>query len=271
MSRISVVIITAAMCLGPASAFSKESMINPVQYNYPPVNHYINGTCNITLRPDKAVIAGGMSVESVMPGEAREKLDTQVEVLKAYVEKQGGQYVPLERVRAVNPAQGGRHGEMAEAMPFLSIQRMELEFPVATDIDAVLEKVLQLGMDRYGNQMTLHRSGGQPQIIVRYRFSGVEENINSLIDSCKHSAVVSWCEAEGRLMGHRWCDDEKPERRFVVKNMNLQSQPVMQENGYVNALSLYYSGGNLNVPRLELMGNIELKLKGAISLSATGN
>ena len=86
--------------------------------------------------------------QGIKPLDAAADLDKQIDRHRKYVEENHGKLVLLERVRTLkNPAP---NGSSDTAQPFEIIQRLHVELPVSAPVDAILQRLLELGLDRFG-------------------------------------------------------------------------------------------------------------------------
>src|SRR5947207_7595057 len=100
------------------------------------------GTCSIEVRPDAAVIVGGVAAGGLQPIEAVDKLEKQLALVRGYLDSNRGQLQLLERVRTLrnSPARP----QDAEP-PFQVVQRLRAELPVNAPIDQILQRLIELG------------------------------------------------------------------------------------------------------------------------------
>ena len=166
----------------------------------------ISGTCRATIRPDRAVIVGGMSASGIKPTETAMRLDRQLDVLRAVADEENATLRLVERVRAARSSSSrSRRGEQQEPEPYVVVQRIELETEVGADIDRLLEKTLQTGLDRYGSTAGVDARSAGSQPLVVYRFSELDALVRSAHDACRHAAIRTWCEAEAGSEAKRLC------------------------------------------------------------------
>ena len=260
-----MITITSLLATGPVSGHQLSSNNDiAVMYQRPNNNIYVNGSCDVKLSPNKAVITGGISSQGTSIQEASYALEETLKVLRKLVKNHKGQYVPLERIHAFEDKQ--KHQQLEESVFYL-LQRLELEFPVTVDIDSVLVQIIDAGMNKFGSNINLYNKQ-QKQIITRYRFSEKQVQPQAIQSQCIEQALDQWCQYEGVPQGHLWCEAKDRAKYFQVQNINLKSQSVLQEHGNSRQLSLHFSRGSHNVPELELMGNLELRLRGNVQLRA---
>jgi hypothetical protein len=225
----------------------------------------LQGNCGGDLKPDLAVIVGGMSAESVKPVEANERLDRQLAVLKAFVAERGGRLVLLERVRAARQSPPEPRGPRGDALPFLAVQRLEIELPASVDIDAVLERVLQTGLDRFGRGFRLDRAEPQPKPVVLYRFKDPAQVLEALHQRCRAEVFKRAC-AEGALAEDApLCrDPAQADRCYRTAHLSLQSR-YLTEHGE-GSWHASHPWTDAQLATLEVLGAIPLRLHGTISL-----
>src|SRR3989304_8743802 len=94
-------------------------------------------------------MVGGVTAGSRKPAEARDQGDRQLGEIQKYASQGGGTVHVRERVRGVRGMpHDPRHGK-TDQLPFVLMQRLEVEFPLGVDIDETLARLLQLGLDQY--------------------------------------------------------------------------------------------------------------------------
>ena len=226
----------------------------------------IVGTCRATIRPDRAVIVGGMSASGIKPTETSMRLDRQLDVLKALADEENATLRLVERVRAARPSSSrSRRGEQPEPEPYVVVQRIELETEVGADIDRLLERTLQTGLDRYGSTAGIDARTAGSQPLVVYRFSELDALVRSTHDECRHSAVSNWCEAHAGAEADACVAAlEAPELHLATEQFVLTSLPVTMASGNVDVVQIIWphvAGGTV-----ELGGDGELRFSGTITL-----
>ncbi len=223
----------------------------------------INGACRAILRPDRAVIVGGMSASGIKPTETAARLDRQLDVLKALADEENATLRLVERVRAARSPRSRSRDQAVE--PYVVVQRIELETGLDADIDRLLERTLQTGLDRYGSSAGVEPQSGGSQPLVVYRFSDLDGLLRSAHDQCRSSAIRTWCETQaGDDTGACVAALEAPEMRLTTEQFVLTSRPVTKANGNVEAVQVLWPWV-ATVP-LELGGDAELHFSGTITL-----
>lgn len=211
---------------------------------------------------------GGITAKSLKPLEARKQMDPQLAEIKKYVANQGGTVLVMERVRAVRGTQNDTRNVKMDKLPFVLIQRLEAEFPIGVDIDDALERLLQLGLDRYGRNFHLNSGDISPRIVVRYRFSNPMAMVKKIHEQCKIQALQQWCERNVPEV-ERWdCDRalKKISHRFVTKRLVLKSGVVLGDRGQKSWIQINHPWNEGKLNAIELMGDIPLRLNGTITM-----
>jgi hypothetical protein len=261
MNYRALLISTWLGCIVSAPA-AERFAVTPDAKAYPA----FQGTCGGELKPDLAVIVGGMSAESVKPVEANERLDRQLAALKALVAERGGKLVLLERVRAARPVPLEPRGPRGDALPFLAVQRLEIELPASIDIDAALERVLQTGLDRFGRGFRLDRGESQPKPVVLYRFKEPGQALEALHQRCRGELFRRAC-AEGVLAEDSpLCrDPAQADRCYRTAHLNFQSRYLTEhgEGGW----HANYPWTDAQLATLEVLGAVPLRLHGTIGVA----
>ncbi|MFQ5990221.1 MAG: SIMPL domain-containing protein [Candidatus Methylomirabilales bacterium] len=232
------------------------------------LNQTMTGACSGEVRPDRAVIVGGVTAESVKPGEAKAEIEKQLQEIQRHVSQQGGTVHLMERVRAVRGTpHDGSHIKM-EQLPFVVIQRLEVEFPLDVDIDAALERLLQLGLDRYGRNIRPTYRGSTPNVVVHYRFSDLTEKLKDIHQQCKTRALQQWCEMNAPAGEHTSCTRALTgiAHRLITQRLMLQSQPVLRAQGMISPFQISYPWNQAQLQAIELIGDVPLRLHGTITV-----
>jgi hypothetical protein len=235
-----VVLVPIGVGLGKREAVPAEG--ENYAYIVRSLNQTMTAACSGDVRPDRAVVVGGVTAESVKPSEAKEKIEKQLQAIQTYASQQGGKVHLMERVRAVRGNPRDARNPKMEELPFVVIQRLELDFPLEIDIDSVLERLLQLGLDRYGRNVRPTYRGNTPTVVVHYRFSHLAEKLKSIHQQCKTRALQQWCE------------------------LMLQSQPVLREQGMISPIQISYPWNESQLSTIELVGDVPLRLHGTITV-----
>jgi hypothetical protein len=233
------------------------------------LNQTVTAGCSAEFRPDLAVVVGGITAESLKPTEAREQIEGQLNEIQKYVSQQGGNVHVMERVRAVRGMpRDPRHGR-TDQLPFVVMQRLEVEFPLGVDIDETLERLLQLGLDQYGRNVRLEYQVTPPQVVVRYRFSNLAEALKTFHHQCKAKALQQWCETNAPAGEGQACGETfgAISHRFLTQSLVLQSEPIIGEHGQSTLVHIPYPWNEAQLRAIELLGDTPLRLHGTITLT----
>lgn len=263
--------LASAACTGSAERVaSPDAAMRALVVRQSGPTHHLTAECTGEARPDRVVIAGAMTADAASPSDAQAQLDRQLAELTKYVESEKGRLDLLERVRAAGTTTGVRNSSGREVLPFLALQRLEIEFPATIDVDAAFERVLHLGMDRFGSNIRVDRVDRNRRVVVRYRFSALREELDRIHDRCRVEATARWCSAEG--MDHAVCALPAGERDARVKTraLNLRTQQLLNERGGVSSYYLNYPWRSEQIERIEPVGNVAVEFRGTLQLQITG-
>lgn len=232
----------------------------------------VTASCGGEVKPDHARIVGGVTAESLKPAEAREQIERQLAEIQKYVTQRGGAVHVMERVRAVRSIPRDARNVTMDQLPFVVIQRLEMDFPLGIDIDETLERLLQFGLDRFGRNLGLDSRDASPKIVVRYRSSDLTATLKGIHQQCKAAALQQWCETNTPAGEQQACTDAlgKISHRFTTQSLMLQSQPVLGEYGQSTLVQLSYPWNEGQLTAIELVGDVPLRLHGTITVKLPG-
>jgi type IV secretory pathway VirB2 component (pilin) len=147
------------------------------------------GSCTGEIAPSVAIIVGGVALQGLQPLDTSTNLDKQISAITKYVDDIHGKLVLLERVRTLkNPAP---NGSSDNGQPFEIIQRLHVELPVSAPVDAILQRLLELGLDRFGE--TVLSANGHREEAVLYRVNDVDSFTHAMEQRCVADAWKTWC------------------------------------------------------------------------------
>ncbi len=148
--------------------------------------------CRGTVAPSAAVVAVGMTAEGLKPADVQQQLDRQLAAVDELAKGHGGTVRRLERLRAVRGLEAP--GQSDPKAPFVVLQRLEIELPIAAPIDEILDRLLLLGVDRFGNEMKLEDQVRGAKLVALYRFDGLGERLQGILAECRKQGYRSWCD-----------------------------------------------------------------------------
>lgn len=222
----------------------------------------LQGSCETNLQPDTAVIVGGVAVMAVKPIAAAEQLDKQLELIKQYVAEKQGRLELMERVRSVKIPNPNSNMPENEG-PFQLVQRLVASFPANAPVDEILEKMMGLGLDRFGDDVT-NLPMNRPMNVVRFRISDFEAAIDQLQQKCLANAWQQWCASNDRA--EKTCVPEKPGQGIQVQNFNARStEKVLRPEGGTEYININSSWAQSDVRSPELLGNMPIHLAAHIT------
>lgn len=216
-------------------------------------------TCSDQLFPNRLVISGGVSAESVRPKDGSDQLEKQMAAIRTYVESKGGSLLEKERLRAAcNPEKAN---DAQTKFPFIQVQRIEAEFPLSANADEVIEKLLKLGMDRYGKDAGIDAySSREYKILSFYRFTKQDAMLNDLVLRCIQKEAQKICPQDSKAI----CKG-----KVNAQSASIQTEPFSNRNGYINAqhISIIENGTQLNTDAIESLGSQPINLRLTIGVT----
>jgi hypothetical protein len=224
----------------------------------------ITGDCEAELRPATAVVSGGVAVSALKPSSAVGQLDKQMALIRDYAQQNRGKLKELERVRMVH-TEGSVNGQPRDPS-FQLAQRIRAEFPADAPMESILERLMELGLDRFGNNMSPAESR-QSIVVIHYEIANFDEQLKQIRDRCTVEAWKHWCVSAGAKSLS--CKSGDPES-LQLQSLTLRStEKLMRGEGptdyYRVNIAAYQSGQPISPP--ELLGNVPVHLVGNIILN----
>jgi len=261
---ISVLVIVSVFAGGvkaqssaPSAAFVLAKVIEPPQY------FSMGGTCTTEISPSEAVILGGVSSAALKPDDAIAELDKQLGLMKSYVSEKHGEIQMMERARTLkNPQPGIQKSDP----PFQVVQRLQILLPANAPVDAILEKLIELGFDRFGDNVL--NNYNRREIVIRYRFADFDAKLKELQKECIADAWAEWCSTQ---TSKGICDSKTPPPELDVQWFNVRSkEALMRAEGSSAPWQFTFNRGQRPPEAPELMGNVTVHLIGNINLTYRG-
>lgn len=242
-----------------SSAFAQIGQV------YPSRVVSITGDCEAELRPATAVVSGGIAVSALKPTSAVGQLDKEMALIRDYVQENQGKLKELERVRMVH-TEGSINGQPRDPS-FQLAQRIRAEFPADAPMESILEHLMELGLDRFGDNMSPAESR-QSIVVVRHEIANFDEQLKQIRDRCTVEGWKHWCASAGAKSLS--CKSGDPPEALRLQSLTLRStEKLMRCEGmadyYRVNIAAYQSGQQVSPP--ELLGNVPLHLVGNIILN----
>lgn len=227
-------------------------------------NIVVTGDCEAELKPDLAVIAGGVAVTTLKPTDAANQLDKQLDLIRGYVQQNQGKLKDLERVRMIH-SEGSFNGQTRDPS-FQLVQRFRAEFAADASVDQILDHLMELGMDRFGDNMSMPETR-QSIVVVHFEIQNFDGQIDQIRERCTVEAWKQWCESTGAKNPE--CAAPGIPTSLQVQSFNLHSTEKLMRDGSSDYLrfgwSMYQPQQQINPP--ELLGNVTIHLTGSIVLN----
>jgi uncharacterized protein DUF541 len=229
---------------------------------YPQRNTIITGDCEADLKPALAVISGGVAAAALKPSDAVDQLNKQMELIRSYVKENHGTLKELERVRMVH-TEGTNNGQPRDPS-FQIAQRLRAEFPVDAPVDNIFQRLMELGMDRFGDNMSAP-DYRQSIAVIHFEIPNFETQIKQIQQRCTAEAWKHWCAAETTKTAA--CQSATPPESLQVQSFSLRStEKLMRAEGPPDYFHFNFPnyGGYQQLTPPELLGNVTMHLIGNI-------
>jgi hypothetical protein len=217
------------------------------------------GFCTGEIAPSMAVIAGGVAVQGLKPLDTSADLDKQMAAIAKYVEENHGKLILLERVRTLkNPPP---NGSSDTAQPFEIIQRLHVELPISAPVDAILQRLLELGLDRFGEAVVA--ANNRREEAVLYRVNDLDSFTLAMQQHCLADAWKTWCST---VAPKDACKTTDPPPDLENLNFNARSdEQVLIPGVAATYWTLNSFRGAPRNPSKDLLGNITVHFTGSVS------
>jgi hypothetical protein len=252
------------LLLGVAAAPSLPAAqaVMPQWDDYPHAQLFqISGTCTMDVAPDQAMIVGGVSNSGLKPEDAVGQLDQQLASMRSYIAEKHGELLLMERVRTLkNPLPGGR-ADMEP--PFQVIQRLQVKLPAAAPVDEILQKLIELGLDRFGDNVL--NNSNRREAVIRFRVSNLDAKLKDLQQQCTADGWKQFCSTPA---SDGICTSDKPPADIDLQNFNIRSkEPLMRPDGATAPWQLNVNRAQRLTEPPDLLGNVTVHLEGNILLT----
>jgi hypothetical protein len=220
----------------------------------------LGGTCAQAMTPGLAVILGGIASSALKPVEAVEQLDRHLKTIRDYVEENHGRLKLLERVRTImNPPPNRTEREA----PFQVVQRLQAEFAPDAPVDGILQRLIELGLDRFGDNV-LNVNGSRREAVIVFRFEDFDAEIRDLQKQCTANAWKEWCATQPAATD---CPAEPPASLQTQVFTVRSAEKLLRPEGGVQYWQFAYTAAQRSGEPLELMDNVTVHLNGTIMLN----
>jgi len=220
----------------------------------------MSGTCEAEISPDQAVLVGGLSSSALQPTEAIDQLEKQLAVMRAYVAEKHGQLQTLERVRTLKTPQPGKE---ETDPPFQVVQRLQATFPADAPVDAILQKFIELGMDRFGDNVL--NNYNKREVVIRFRVSGLDAKLKDFQQQCTVNAWKQWISMPPEST---FGESQMPSPDLDLQSFTVRSKEMlMRPDGGSAPWQLSVNRGQRPLDPPDLLGNVTVHLEGNIFLT----
>ena len=263
---LSFVLISLAACVCAVPSARAQNVAMPIgvpdQRWMPSQIFQLTGGCTAEIAPDRAFIVGGVSSSAVQPEDAIAQLDKQLAAIRTYVEDNHGHLELMERVRTLkNPSQQPNRAD--NEPPFEVVQRLQVDFPATAPVDAILQKLIELGLDRFGDNILNNYQ--RREAVVRFRVSDFDAKMQAMQDACTADAWARFCKTAEPAD----CNSPKPPANLDLLSFNVRSEESLlrPDGGGSTPWQFNYNRAQRAPQPQDLLGNVTVHLEGNILLN----
>ncbi len=212
------------------------------------------------VSPDQAVIVGGVSSVALKPTDAIDQLEKQLTLMKRYVAEKHGELQVMERVRTLKNSQPGKS---ESEPPFEVVQRLQISLPANAPVDEILQKLIELGFDRYGENVLNNSS--RREAVIRFRIADFDAKLKELEQRCTVNSWSQWC---GASTAHEGCESKTPPADMDLQMFNVRSkETLMRPDGGTAPWQMSVRPTEHSHEAPDLLGNVTVHLEGNIVLT----
>ena len=108
--------------------------------------------------------------------------------MRSYLSEKHGELQMMERVRTLKNPQPGREDSDP---PFQVVQRLQVKLPADAPVDAILQKLIELGLDRFGDNVL--NNYNRREAVIRFRMTDFDAKLHDFQQRCTVDAWKQWC------------------------------------------------------------------------------
>jgi hypothetical protein len=228
---------------------------------YPrPMFFQLSGTCNAEVSPDQALIVGGISSSGLQPEDVVNQLEKQLAAVRVYLSEKHGELQLMERVRTLKNPQPGRTDNEP---PFQVVQRLQVKLPANAPVDAILQKLIELGLDRFGDNLL--NAANRREAVIRFHVSDLEAKLKDMQQQCTAAAWKQWCASPA---SDGICKSDTPPAELDLQVFNVRSkESLLRPDGAGAPWQFGISHAQRYIDPADLLGNVTVHLEGNILLN----
>lgn len=238
------------------------------------LNRYVNGFCSTNLRPDYAVVVGGVTSVNIDAKLALDGLEERVTGLRLIAKKYGAKILLLERIRAIKSMRPQstyiQNLQKGSNKPqFVFMQRFEVRVGLNKKIDNLTVELIKSGMNVFGKRFNrFKRVGVSPQVVVYYRLEDPIKTLNKIKLQCIKNAFENWCLNNFSTKEKAECSQvlNKLQHYFTASSIRFTIGPFMLENGKLSSVYLNFPWNIEQLRKLEFISNVDIPVSGRVNL-----
>ncbi len=220
--------------------------------------------CSHDITPDIAVIQGGVVIEGLKPVAAKKKLDETLAKLEG--ELKDIDNARFSRLGTIRAAMGNKQHSLEQ---YVIGERLEIELPVNADIDNVLEKLPDWGVNRFGDKWHQGRYNKNLHPVVLYKASNLPAEVNKFAESCKAQGWETLCRQNKYGLNAHYCSlpFEKIKENLNITYGYINNGPaVIDHNGNRNNMNIQYPWNEKQLRNIKFIeGGKTLTIRGQVN------
>ena len=222
------VLLGVSLAIGCAATLPvrSASAATPQAEFYPrPAFFQLSGTCTMDVSPDQALIVGGRFQLRFAGRKTPSRNSTSSSAsMRGYFSEKHGELLLMERVRTLKNPQPGREDNEP---PFQVVQRLQVKLPANAPVDAILQKLIELGLDRFGDNVM--NVSNRREAVIRFRVSDLDAKLKDMQQRCTAGAWKQFC---GTPASNGICTSDTPPADLELQVFNVRSkESLMRPDG----------------------------------------
>jgi len=252
--------VSTLYALAASSACVAQAVVAQGAFYPRPQFFQVSGTCETEVSPDQALIVGGVSSSGLKPEDAVNQLEKQLAAMRSYLSDRHGELQLMERVRTVKNPQPGRDDTEP---PFQVVQRIQVKLPVDAPVDAILQKLIEMGLDRFGDNVL--NNSNRRETVIRFRVRDLDAKLKDMQQQCTANGWKQFCSTGA---SDNVCTSNTPPTDLDLQIFNVRSkEALIRPDG--GAMPWQFNVNRAQRPNEppDLLGNVTVHLEGNILLN----
>lgn len=228
-----------------------------------PYTMLFSRACQFELMPDRAVIAGAVAVQGLKPLDVSDKLDQTIDAIESYAAENGYE-ITTSAVR--------RHGRnLANPRaalfdnPIIFGKTVRVVMPVDADVDAALQKLIELGMNQFGINWEIETfPNDKVENAVHFIVNDTETRLNEAVTSCREDSIKHWCAAQSLQRQRMFCARPISLDRIEIDELTFHLDDMLLGHGRRGKIAIRYPFNQDDLEQLRVIENRPISFDGTI-------